>query len=81
MAKSKLAEARKIYSGRGFFWADETDLVSAVLDAGYTVRAAGRGEVAYVVEWQSRRVDAGLYESGDVSCHVLALCRSSLQMV
>lgn len=52
MAKSKLAEARKVYSGRGFFWCDETDLVSAVLDAGYTVRAAGRGEVAYVVEWE-----------------------------
>lgn len=54
MAKSKLAEARKIYSGRGFLWCDETDLISAVLDAGYTVKAAGRGEVAYVVEWERR---------------------------
>lgn len=54
MAKSKLAEARNVYAGRGFFWMDETDLVSAVLDAGYTVKAAGRGEVAYVVEWERR---------------------------
>lgn len=54
MEKSKLMEARKVYAGRGFFWSDETGLISAVLDAGYTVKAAGSGEVAYVVEWERR---------------------------
>ena len=33
-----------------------------------------------VMEWQSRKVDASLYEGGAVSCHVLALCRSSLRV-
>lgn len=33
-----------------------------------------------VMEWQARRAEAGQYESGAVSCHVLALCCSSLRV-
>lgn len=57
----------------------ETDIyiIDNVVASGGTACSALRA----VMEWQSRRVDSGLYESGEVSCHVLALCRSSLRMV
>lgn len=52
-------------------------VIDNVVASGGTACSALRA----VMDWQSRRVEASLYESGAVSCHVLALCRSSLRMV
>lgn len=56
----------------------ETDIyvIDNVVASGGTACAALRA----VMEWQSTRASAELYERGAVSCHVLALCRSSLRV-
>lgn len=51
-------------------------IIDNVVASGGTACSALRA----VTEWQARRAEAGQYESGEVSCHVLALCRSSLRI-
>lgn len=51
-------------------------VIDNVVASGGTACSALRA----VMEWQSRKVSAELYEGGKASCHVLALCRSSLRV-
>lgn len=83
-------EPPKMWVDEGFMVSVESALGKTLLDVPSTdifvidnVVASGGtacSALRTVMEWQSRKAKAGLYESGEVSCHVLALCRSSLRL-